>query len=58
MVVAAQQWFRGLKNVTSDVMLALVDAESGQQGFVIIGTDEFLQLHDSAFARLAAPLDS
>jgi len=41
-----------VENVTSDVMLALVDAESGQRGFLINGTDELLQPYDSPFARL------
>ncbi|MEO8617132.1 MAG: PAS domain S-box protein [Luteolibacter sp.] len=39
-------------NLTSDVMLALVDAETGQRGFVITGKDEFLQPYDAALLRL------
>ena len=39
-------------NLTSDVMLTLVDAETGQRGFLITGKDEFLQPYDAALVRL------
>ena len=39
-------------NLTSEVMLALVDAETGTRGFLITGKDEFLQPYDAALARL------
>ena len=39
-------------NLTSDVMLAVVDAETGQRGFLITGNNEFLQPYDAALARL------
>ena len=39
-------------NLTSDVMRALVDAETGQQGFLITGKDEFLQPYDAGLVRL------
>ena len=39
-------------NLTSDVMLTLVDAETGQRGFLITGKDEFLQPYDAALLRL------
>jgi len=37
---------------TGDVLLALVDAETGQRGFLVTGKDIFLQPHDAALARL------
>jgi len=38
-------------NLASDVMLTLVDAETGTRGFVVTGKDEFLQPYDHALAR-------
>ncbi len=38
-------------NSTADVMLTLVDAETGTRGFVITGKDEFLQPYDAALVR-------
>ena len=39
-------------NLTSDVMLTLVDAETGMRGFPIVGKDEFLRPYDAALVRL------
>ncbi len=39
--------------LTSSVMLALVDAETEQRGFLITDKDEFLQPYDAALVRLA-----
>ena len=36
-----------LAPTASDVMLTLVDAETGQRGFLITGKDEFLQPYDA-----------
>lgn len=41
-----------VRELTADVMLALVDAETGQRGFLITGKDEFLQPYDAALLRL------
>jgi PAS domain S-box-containing protein len=38
--------------LTSDLMLALVDAETGQRGFLLTGKDEFLEPYDAALSRL------
>jgi len=37
---------------TGDVLLALVDAETGQRGFLVTGKDIFLEPYDAALARL------
>jgi PAS domain S-box-containing protein len=42
--------------LTGDVLLALVDAETGERGFLVTGKDEFLQPYDAARARLAKHL--
>jgi len=39
-------------DLTSDVLLSLVDAETGQRGFLITGKDEFLEPYQQALARL------
>jgi len=39
-------------NLTSDVMLTMVDAETGMRGFLITGQDEYLQPYDAALVRL------
>ena len=38
--------------LTADVLLTLVDAETGQRGFVITGKDDFLQPYNAALVRL------
>jgi PAS domain S-box-containing protein len=38
--------------LTSDVLLALVNAETGQRGFLLTGKEEFLQPYNAALARL------
>jgi PAS domain S-box-containing protein len=40
-------------DLTSDVLLAVVDAETGQRGYLLTGKAEFLQPYDAARARLA-----
>ncbi|GAA4011830.1 hypothetical protein GCM10022212_01460 [Actimicrobium antarcticum] len=42
--------------LTSGVMLALLDAETGQRGFLLTGNDEFLRPYDAAVLRLDAIL--
>ena len=37
---------------TADVLLTLVDAETGQRGFIITGKDDFLQPYNAALGRL------
>jgi PAS domain S-box-containing protein len=39
-------------DLTTEVLLALVDAETGERGFVITGKDEFLQPYEDARGRL------
>src|SRR5262245_28497683 len=39
-------------DLSADVLLTLVDAETGQRGFLIAGEDEFLRPFDDALARL------
>ena len=39
-------------DLTGNVLIALVDAETGQRGFLITGKDEFLQPYDAALARV------
>ncbi len=39
-------------DLTGQVMLAVVDAESGLRGFLITGKDEYLQPYDAALARM------
>src|SRR5260221_14568250 len=40
-------------DLTSDVLLTIVDAETGERGYLISsGRDEFLQPYDAAVARL------
>src|SRR5690348_11954367 len=39
-------------DLTSDVLRTLVDAETGQRGFLITGKDNFLEPYDQALARL------
>src|SRR5215472_7592475 len=39
-------------DLTSDVLRSLVDAETGQRGFLITGQDEFLEPYQQALARL------
>ncbi len=39
-------------DLTSDVLLTVVDAETGERGFLISGKDEFLQPYDDALKRL------
>jgi PAS domain S-box-containing protein len=39
-------------NLTGDVLLALVDAETGERGFLLTGREEFLQPYRDALARL------
>ena len=41
-----------VQSATSAVLLAMVDAETGQRGFLITGQDKFLEPYDSALARL------
>ena len=38
--------------LTADVLLTLVDAETGQRGFIITGKDDFLQPYNAALGRL------
>ena len=38
--------------LTADVLLTLVDAETGQRGFIITGKDDFLQPYNAALVRL------
>ena len=38
--------------MTADVLLSLVDAETGERGFIITGKDEFLQPYDDSIAKL------
>src|SRR5262245_41302145 len=38
-------------DLTSDVLRTLVDAETGQRGFLITGKDTFLEPHQQALAR-------
>ena len=38
--------------LTGDVLLTLVDAETGQRGFIITGKDDFLQPYNAALVRL------
>jgi PAS domain S-box-containing protein len=47
--VAHSQEVLGL---TADVLLTLVDAETGQRGFIITGKDDFLQPYNAALGRL------
>ena len=39
-------------DLTSDVLRTLVDAETGERGFLITGKDEYLQPYESATKRL------
>jgi PAS domain S-box-containing protein len=39
-------------DLTGDVLLTLVDAETGERGFVITGREEFLQPYNAALAQL------
>src|SRR5262245_39279925 len=39
-------------DLTSDVLRTLVDAETGQRGFLITGKEEFLEPYQQALARL------
>jgi PAS domain S-box-containing protein len=43
-------------DLTHGVLLALVDAETGQRGFLLTGKDEFLQPYDAARGRLGLRL--
>ena len=45
-------------DLTSSVLLAVVDAETGQRGFLITGRDEYLAPYDAALARLNALMTS
>ena len=47
--VAHSQEVLGL---AADVLLTLVDAETGQRGFIITGKDDFLQPYNAALGRL------
>src|SRR3989454_572584 len=39
-------------DLTSDVLRTLVDAETGQRGFLITGKEDFLEPYQQALARL------
>src|SRR5689334_19118726 len=39
-------------DMPSDVLRTLVDAETGQRGFLLTGKDNFLEPYDQALARL------
>jgi len=39
-------------DLTGEVLLALVDAETGQRGFLLTGRDEYLEPYNSALKRL------
>src|SRR5436309_3113325 len=39
-------------DLNADVMLALVDAETGERGFLLTGREEFLQPYKDALPRL------
>ena len=39
-------------DLTSDVLLALVDAETGERGFIITGRDSYLEPYNAAVRRL------
>jgi PAS domain S-box-containing protein len=41
-----------VRNLTAEVLLTLVDAETGQRGFLFTGQDYFLQPYNAALARL------
>jgi PAS domain S-box-containing protein len=43
-------------DLTDAVMLALVDAETGERGFLLTGRDEYLRPYDLALPRLAGRL--
>jgi PAS domain S-box-containing protein len=43
-------------DATDGVLLTLVDAETGQRGFLFTGQDEYLQPYDAALSRLDALL--
>src|SRR5690349_10727043 len=43
-------------DLTAGVLLALVDAETGQRGFLLTGQEEFLQPYHAALARLDGTL--
>src|SRR5947209_1876174 len=39
-------------DLTSDVLLALVDAETGERGYLLTRRDDFLEPYNAALARL------
>jgi PAS domain S-box-containing protein len=43
-------------DLTADVLLALVDAETGERGFLLTGRDEYLQPYTAALPRLGERL--
>src|SRR5262249_13623887 len=45
-------------DTTSDLLLTLVDAETGERGFLVTGTDEFLEPYHAALDRLDGRLAS
>jgi PAS domain S-box-containing protein len=45
-------------DLTGDVLRTLVDAESGQRGFLLTGKDNFLEPYDQALARLDQEMQS
>ena len=45
-------------DLTGDVLLTLVDAETGQRGFLLTGQDEFLQPYNDALAHLDERLET
>ena len=52
-VEAAQQ----LRRQTRTVLIRLIDAETGQRGFLLTGNPEYLQVHDAASRELPEMLD-
>jgi PAS domain S-box-containing protein len=45
-----------VRDLTASVLLTLVDAETGQRGFLVTGEDEFLQPYDAALNRLTGQM--
>jgi PAS domain S-box-containing protein len=45
-------------DLTSDVLLTVVDAETGERGFLITGKDEFLQPYNAAIQRLDSQMEA